>query len=170
MTQNPTNGIAKHIQELVTELKNKALRIEELENEVKLLKAGKKDLEEITIPDAMLEHGVQQLTLMTGDIVTVKPFYYARLFKETIPFLTWMRQNGFGGLIKEEVKIIPTVEEMQAVLDLLAEIHVYYEQNSNIHWKTLEAWYRECCEAGVNLPLDLFQNYTGNKAKITEKR
>lgn len=170
MTENLRNGsIAKHIQELVNDLKEKSMRIEQLEHEVSLLKASKKELEEVTIPSVMMEQGVQELRLMSGDEIEVKPFYYARLPKDNPEsFFSWLRQNGFGALIKEQVSIQPTPEQMLVVLEFLKELQIHYESGSTIHWKTLEAWFKECVEGGIldKLPTNLFPNYVGNKAKI----
>lgn len=167
MTLAPRNGEAvKYIQSLVNMLKEADLEIESLKNKLKHVQGQKKDLEENIIPDAMTEIGVQQIQLLTNEIVTVKPFYFARLPSEPEPFFHWLRDNGFGGLIKEKLEVIPDSEYMELIKEFLDELKTQYEQMSTIHWKTLEAWFRESIEAGIGLPTDLFINYVGRKAKI----
>ena len=167
MTSDIRNGSqVKAVQDLVVQLKSKQKRIEELEEEVKALKAQKKELEEVAIPDTMSEIGVQSLTLMTSEIVTVKPFYYARLPQEPEPFLNWLRDHGFGGLVKEKLEAYPNSDLVQYLVNLLDGLKVDYECNSTVHWKTLEAWFKECTEAGIVLPTSLFPNYVGRIAKV----
>src|SRR6266436_2595648 len=101
------NNSVQIIEKLVKELKDRVAKIEELENEIKLLKEKKKELEENIIPDTMSELGAHSITLKSHEIVTVKPFYYARLPQEPENFFKWLRANGFGGLIKEKIEAYP---------------------------------------------------------------
>lgn len=165
MSPNEVESV-KFIGKLIQELKGKQKKMAELEEETKLLKAQIKELQELTIPDVMSELGMQQVTLMTNEIVIIKPFYYARLPEDPSKFFTWLRDNEFGGLIKEKVEVVPDASLSQLLIDFLDKFNITYEQMSTIHWKTLEAWFKECCEAGVKLPLDLFLNHTGRKAIV----
>jgi|ERR1035437_6838093 hypothetical protein len=159
---------AKAIGKLVDGLKERKKRIEELEEEIKGLKGEVKEFEEVLIPDAMTELiGGTQITLLSGEIVKVDPFYYARLPKEPEPFFKWLRANNFGGLIKEKIEVMPDSDLIELITDFLIQFNVAFEQMSTVHWKTLEAWFKECIEAGVkNLPTDLFTSYVGRKAKV----
>lgn len=155
----------KEIEVLVEQLKSKQKRIEELEYEVKSIKQQKKELEEVTIPETMSELGVQSVTLLSHEVVTIKPFYYARLPENPEPFFKWLRDNEFGGLIKEKVEAYPG-EKAELLLDFLNQFEINYESNSTVHWKTLEAWFKECRESGLVLSTDLFPHYEGRKAQV----
>lgn len=157
----------KYIGKLVEEVKTSKATVLAKEEEIKELKARIKELEENVIPDVMTEAGAQQITLMSSEVVIVKPFYYARLPEDPTSFFEWLRKNEFGGLIKEKLELYPDGEKSQLLIDFMSEFGISYEQLSSIHWKTLEAWYKECCEAGVaGLPLDLFTNHRGRKATV----
>ena len=153
---------------LVNELKEKNKKISDLEEEVKQLKEAKKQLEEGTIPDAMLEIGVNSLTLMTREVVTVKPFYYARVPKEPEQFFTWLRANGFGGMIKDEIKVYPDSDIIEELVNMMKSLGIEHEVNSNVHWKTLESWFKECIEAGAKFDDSLFPHYVGRKVTVKE--
>jgi hypothetical protein len=159
--------LVKVIEDLVIQLKSKVSRIDELEKELKDIKKQKKNLEETVLPDTMSELGVTSVTLRSSEVITVKPFFYARLPEQTDGFFSWLRESGFGGLIKEKVEIYPG-DNAELLLSFLKEFAIGYESKSTVHWKTLEAWYRECVEAGLKLPIDLFPHYEGRIAKIRE--
>src|SRR5215472_10107893 len=94
MTEAEKNG-ALYIQKLVDDLKAAKLRIKALENEISETKAKQTELEQISIPDYMTEHyKANSVTLLSGDIVTVKPFYYARLPEDPTKFFDWLAHNG----------------------------------------------------------------------------
>lgn len=170
MTQTDHNGASAQIQKLVDEVRSADTEIEALETKLSELKAQKRTLQEITIPDVMTEHGMSAITLFSGIRVELKPFYYARLPKETSrleQFFAWLRDNGFGALVKSKFEIFTTdAEETKALVDFFAECNIPYDLNESIHWKTLEAWYKEQYEHAVSLPELLFDHYTGRKANI----
>lgn len=161
----------KYIQKLVADLKEAQRKIEELEDDIKVLKANKKEIEEVIIPEVMVELGVSSVQLLTKEVVTVKPYYFARLPEDTVPFFDWLRKNNFGGLIKEKAELYPDTDMMELVLEFLKEFKMNHEILSTIHWKTLEAWFKECVEGGLLkiLPLDLFKNYVGRKATVKSR-
>ena len=168
MTSEQRNGAAQYIQRLVDDLKSAQLRIKELENEIEQQKAKKTELEQVTIPDYMTEVNIRAIKLFSGSEVTVKPFYYARVPKNPDEFFDWLRSNNHGGLIKNKFEVIPTTDEAAEYIEyfLSHEIGNCYERSKSIHWKTLEAWFKEQCELHNPLPLDKFDNFIGRKATV----
>jgi hypothetical protein len=173
MNDSAANGkqSAQHIQKLVNELKEAQAKIKDLEAQLSATKAARTELETITIPDYMFELKISQISLMSGDAVSVKPFYYARLPEtpsERDTFFDWLNANGHRGLVKDKFEVLPPdaakAEYLKYFLD--HEIGSCYERSRGIQWKTLEAWFKEQCENHSQLDLTLFKNYVGRKATV----
>ena len=75
-----------------------------IDEQLKTLKATENTLSEQTIPDLMHRAGVSLIKLDDGSKVEVKPFYSARIpVSRTEEAFTWLRDNGHGDLIKNNV-------------------------------------------------------------------
>jgi len=168
MTNEERNGFVKEIEKQVGLLRSINIRIKELEDEISQSKAVKREYEEQVIPDIMLENGVTSVRLASGDSVEVKPFYYARIPKDNPDaFFAWLDANGHGALVKSHLEIYTTDGEIVELMkEFCEEFRIPLEVGRGIHWKTLEAWFREQTQKGANLPTNLFENYVGKKATI----
>ncbi len=89
----------------------------------------------------------------------------------------WMRENGFGGLIKTTVMIACPDNEsavgLALELDELAEQHELEnrsEMEENIHPATLKAFANEQLNSGKKLPEQLFTLFPITRAKVTQPR
>ena len=100
--QETYNGIIN----LKKELAEKDKKILELEEQLKKLQEAESVLSEQTIPNLMQQAGISLLKLSDGSAVEVKPFYSARIpATKTEEAFEWLRQNGFGDLIKNNVTL-----------------------------------------------------------------
>jgi hypothetical protein len=80
------------------------LRIAELEDEVKETKKALRSISEDQLPAAMSEYGISKLELADGSSVSVGKFYSASIPKDkTDQAFSWLVDNGFGDLIKNQV-------------------------------------------------------------------
>jgi hypothetical protein len=82
----------------------------------------------------------------------------------------WLRQHGFGGLIKilVEVPFAKGEEERAAALYAeLADKDYPVEAEETVHPQTLKAFVREQLGEGAPLPLELFGIHPYSRAKIS---
>jgi hypothetical protein len=164
----------------VKALSDQVLGLRSLEDEVKHkedeLKKLKKDLNIISgevIPTMMTEMNISTLKLADGSAVEVKPIYGASISpdKKEEAF-NWLRNNGLGDLIKNEVTVSFGRNEDNKAADyaVLAQGQGYQPvQKLKVEPMTLKALVRERVEAGQDMPSDLFNVFAGNRTKITRK-
>lgn len=130
-----------------------------------------KTLSESTIPEAMMAIGMEEFTLSTGEKVSVKKFYSASISQDNLdPALGWLRTNGHGDIIKNEVNVqFGKGDDDTAALTmkLLREKGLYPEQKTFVHPQTLKSFVKENMESGTSFPQELFGVFVGNKTKIT---
>lgn len=147
--------------------------VSDAENQLKILKENARILREETIPAAMHELGIQDLTLASGQRLTVKQDVYASIppeYKEQA--MEWLEDNGFAGLIKVGVQTDFGKGESARAYELFSELRerglpVQYGQN--VHPQTLKAFLREQIASGANVPLELFGARPVWVTKITNK-
>jgi hypothetical protein len=163
------SSLAKQVKKLQS-LENKILQDEES------LKQKKKDLEYISgevIPMMLTEMGLSSLKLADGSAVDVKPYYRAAiLLKNKEAAYNWLRQNGLGDIIKNEISVSFGRGEDNKAADYanLAKGQGYQPtQKLKVEPMTLKALAQERIEAGKPLPLDIFNVFVGNRTKIKRK-
>ena len=99
--------------ENIRSLADQVERLETLNREIDFaesqLKQKKKDLEHISgevIPTMMAEMGLSHLKLMDGSSVDVKPNYSANItIANREAAFNWLRNNGLGDIIKNEISV-----------------------------------------------------------------
>ncbi len=85
---------------------------------------------------------------------------------------TWLRNNGLGDIIKNDVTVTFGRGEDNKAADyaVLARGQGYEPvQKIGVHPQTLKAVVRERLESGQEMPSDLFKTYAGNSTKITRR-
>ena len=167
-----TNEV-KALSDQVLSLRDLEDRIRQKETEVKKLK---KDLDIVSgeiIPTMMTEMNISTLKLADGSAVEVKPIYGASITSEKKEeAFNWLRNNGLGDLIKNEVTVsFGRNEDNKAMAyATLAQGQGYQPvQKLKVEPMTLKALVRERVESGQDMPSDLFNVFTGNRTKITRK-
>ncbi len=159
---------------LVVKLAQKQLRLQELvelkEHELSQLKEELKGVEEQELPDAMADLEMSKFTLDNGAEIKIKPFCYASIpVEKRDAAYAWLRENGHGSLIKNEVKCEfgkDSEDEVKALETLLKDSGYAYEQKETIHASTLKAFVNEQVDQGCCPPADCFTITLGNKAVI----
>ena len=149
---------------------------DELTSREDQLKKLKKNIELISgevIPTMMQEMNISTLKLADGSAVEVKPIYGASITvdKKEEAF-NWLRNNGLGDLIKNEVTVSFGRNEDNKAADyaVLAQGHGYQPtQKLKVEPMTLKALVRERIEKGLDMPTDLFNVFAGSRTKITRK-
>ena len=150
---------------------------EDLVKQEERVKKIKKDIEVMSgevIPTMMQEMNLSTLKLSDGSSVEVKPIYGASISpaKKEEAF-NWLRNNGLGDLIKNEITVSFGRNEDNKAADyaVLAQGQGYQPvQKLKVEPMTLKALVRERLEAGQEIPTELFNVFAGNRTKITRRK
>jgi len=166
-------GASKDIAESCNRLLNVQKEVEELEEKLKKKKAEETFLSEQDIPNKMQEAGLSMLKLNDGSAVEVKPFYAAKIPTSKVEeAFTWLRDNGFGDMIKNNVSMTfgrAQDNEAKSLVDELRQKGHNVKQVEKVEPMTLKGFVREQIQSGKSVPSDLFGVYVANKTKITKK-
>ena len=164
---------AKSLSDQVLKLRNLEDKIALAENNLKKLQEEADILSGDVIPTMMQEMNISTLKLADGSAVEVKPIYGASISAERKEeAFNWLRKNGLGDLIKNEVTVsFGRNEDNKAIAyaNLAAENGYQPSQKLKVEPMTLKALVRERIEAGKDMPSDLFNVFAGNRTKITRK-
>ena len=164
----------------VNKLSDQVLKLQSLENEIKgdeeILKNKKKSaamLSEEIIPTMMTEMSLSSIKLADGSAVEVKPVYGASIpVSKREEAFKWLRDNGLGDLIKNEVTVSfgRNEDNKAANYAVLAQGQGYQPvQKLKVEPMTLKALVRERIESGREIPSDLFNVYAGSRTTIKRK-
>jgi len=119
----------------------------------------------------MTEMNISTMKLADGSAIEVKPVYGASIpVEKKEEAFKWLRENGLGDLIKNEVTVsFGRNEDNKAVeYAVLAQGQGYQPtQKLKVEPMTLKALVRERIEKGLDMPSDLFNVFAGNRTKIT---
>lgn len=162
----------------VSRLANDAANLEqEISDAERLLKQKKDDLRKITdeqLPEILEEMGLQKFTLTDGSEISVSPLYAASIpVDRREDAYQWLRDHGFGDLVKNNVTVSFGVGEDDAAKEFttLCDLQGYApNQIEKVEPSTLRGWLRERVEAGDPVPLDLFGAYIAQRAKIKRSK
>jgi len=170
-------GVSENALSGVANLVRRQLALEsEIENHEELLKQRKLELKSVSedlLPAALEEHGLKELRMADGSIVSVQSFYGASIPKDrTEDAFNWLRTNDFGDLIKNVVSVSFGRNEDNVAKELQGNLQSKGFATSQKEWvepMTLKAFVKEQIEVGREIPSDLFGIFTGRKAKIKGK-
>ena len=167
--------------ENVRSLSNYVIRLQTLEDELKIMEENLKikkeaadKISEVVIPEIMNDMKLKTLKLTDGSAIEVKEIYGA-----SIPVASkegaykWLRDNDLGDLIKNEITVSFGRGEDNKANDYasLAENNGYQpSQKMKVEPMTLKALYRERSESNLDLPSEHFNLFKGNKTKITRNK
>ena len=141
------------------------------------LKNTKKDIERLSgevIPTMMSEMGLSELKLQDGSHVKVATSYRATITeanKEAA--FNWLRNNGLGDIIKNEISVSFGRNEDNKAADYaaLAQERGYQPtQKLKVEPMTLKALVRERIEAGKEMPTEIFGVFSENKTTIKRNK
>ena len=142
----------------IQSLADQVEKLEDLQKRLELqednLKNTKKQIDHLSgevIPTMMSEMGLSHLKLMDGSSVDVKPNYSASItIANREAAFGWLRNNGLGDIIKNEISVSFGRNEDNKAADYaaLAEGHGYQpQQKLKVEPMTLKALVRERIEA-----------------------
>jgi hypothetical protein len=161
----------KQLSDQVEKLKNLEDDMKVAEKKLKDLKQQHDSLSSDIIPTMMTEMNISTIKLADGTGVEIKPVYGASIpvAKKEEAF-NWLRENGLGDLIKNEVTVSfgRNEDNKAAEYAVLAQGQGFQPtQKLKVEPMTLKALVRERLESGQEMPTDLFNVFAGNRTKIT---
>ena len=155
------------LQELEDDLVLKEQELKELNRKIDLLSGE-------VIPTMMQEMNIATFKLADGSSVEVKPVYGASIpLDKKEQAYKWLRDNGLGDLIKNEVIVaFGRNEDNKAIAYAnLAQGQGYQPvQKLKVEPMTLKALVRERLESGLEMTSDLFNMFTDKRTKITRSK
>ena len=155
------------LQELEAALLIKEQELKEVKRKVELVSAE-------VIPTMMQEMNISTLKLADGTSVEVKPVYGASIpADKREEAYKWLRENGLGDLIKNEVTVAfgRSEDDKAQQYAVLAQGQGYEPvQKLKVEPMTLKALVRERVENGLDMPSDLFNVFTSNRTNITRNK
>ena len=147
--------------------------IAELEEQIKFKKDKADKISSEIIPNMLAEQGISSLKLADGSSVDIRKSYNCTIKKDALESAyNWLRKNGLGNIIKNEVAVqFGKGEDNKAEqLLTLAEQEGYEPtQKQKVEPMTLKALFRERVEAGLDMPSQLFNIFIKDQTKIGRK-
>lgn len=150
----------------------KQTELAEAEEKVKELKDIVTRIEREDLPALMAEVGLQEVRLMSGQLISIKEEVNASISAANRSAAhAWLLANGFGGIIKTGVTVIFGKGEHEDAEKIASELQNRYNDHEvdldeSVHPSTLKAFVKERMKAGDSLPLDLFGVYVYSKAVV----
>ena len=167
----------ENIQSLADQVENLEELRKDIENQEEYIKSLKKKQDHLSgevIPTMMAEMGLAELKLQDGSHLKVSTSYRATITeanKEAA--FNWLRNNGLGDIIKNEISVSFGRNEDNKAADYAAlaqERGFQPTQKLKVEPMTLKALVRERIEAGKDMPTELFNVFVGNKTTIKRKQ
>ena len=158
----------------VTRLEDFEFSIKNTEEQLKEMKKRRDHLSGEVIPTMMSEMGLAELKLHDGSHLKVSTTYRATITeanKEAA--FNWLRNNGLGDIIKNEISVSFGRNEDNKAADYaaLAQERGYQPtQKLKVEPMTLKALVRERIEAGKEMPTEIFGIFSENKTTIKRNK
>ena len=165
---------AENLSDLVIQLQKLEDEVKNDEERLKLKKQKIDKISGVVIPEIMESMKLKTMKLADGSGIEVKEIYSA-----TIPVAqkesayNWLRENGLGDLIKNEVTVsFGRGEDNKAseYADLARGRGYQPMQKLKVEPMTLKALFRERSEKNLDMPSEHFNLFKGNRTKITRSK
>tara|TARA_R100000234_G_scaffold38986_1_gene23106 strand:- start:2602 stop:3177 length:576 start_codon:yes stop_codon:yes gene_type:complete len=172
--QEWANDVSDGELSIVSALANKQLelaaQVAQLEADLKAKKEELRLTSEQELPDAMQQVGLTEITLSTGEKISVKEFYNAHISKANQPIAyAWLIKNGHAGLIKNDILLKfdrGEDEKVEQTVSALQARGLTPQVRQSVHHSSLKAFVKEQFTAGNDIPTEPFGIYIGAKAII----
>ena len=154
-------------------LQNYEDQIGNLEKDLKSVKEQADKISSEVIPNLLAEQGLSSLKLADGSSVDVRKAYNCTIKKDQMELAyNWLRENGLGDIIKNEVAVqFGKGEDNKAeqLLGLAVQEGFEPSQKQKVEPMTLKALFRERIEAGLDMPSQFFNVFIKDQTKIGRK-
>jgi hypothetical protein len=154
-------------------LQNYEDQIANMEKDIKKIKEQADKISSEVIPNLLAEQGLSSLKLADGSSVDIRKSYNCTIKKDQMELAyNWLRENGLGDIIKNEVAVqFGKGEDNKAeqLLGLAVQEGFEPSQKQKVEPMTLKALFRERIEAGLDMPSDFFHTFVKDQTKIGRK-
>ena len=144
-----------------------------MEKDMKKIKEQADKIGSEIIPNLLAEQGLASLKLADGSSVDIKKSSNCTIKKDQLESaFEWLRNNGLGDIIKNEVAVQFGKGEDNTAEQLLGlAVREGYEpsQKQKVEPMTLKALFRERIEAGLDMPSEFFHTFVKDQTKIGRK-
>lgn len=168
--QAPDQNQLKVISELAARQVRLEMELAQLEADAKAKAKELRQVQETDLPDAMKAAGCKAYTTQDGRGITIKEDISASLSEgKKGPAIEWLRANGYGDIVSDDVTVAFGKGEEPAALALvekLAEDGLLPVRKTNVNTATLKALIRELRAQGVDVPMETLGAYEWSKAII----
>ena len=163
------NSLGK-IGAVATDIADTQEEISKLKEQLKNKEDYERKLSREVLPSLFSEVGLSELKLADGRKIKVSEYYTATPLKENRgKVFQWLRDNGFGDLVKNQVTCSFGRNEDEKASGLMSDLSDKGLEPAQREWvepSTLRAFVREQYEAGIELPMDLLGAFVGHKTTI----
>lgn len=157
------------------------LELEILEGKTEAKKAELKRVAEEELPDMLNAVGLPSITLADGSIIAISDNTSASITDDNRSAAhKWMREKGFGDLIKNVVSVTFGKGEDHFAVELVQTINKLadngelkfgtLDQKEAVHPSTLKAFVRERLKNGDELPAQTFKLFIGEVCRIKKPK
>lgn len=140
------------------------------EEQLTEIKKGWRNLAEKVLPEAMQQLGLSSLSLKDGSTIGITDVVAASIKEDNREAAhKWLRDNGYGDLIKNEVVAVfgkGEDDKANAVASTLLQQNIMVMHQEKVHPQTLNAQVRSWLKDGTPFPADIFKLYVGQQAKL----
>jgi hypothetical protein len=145
-------------------------RIAKGEALLKELKEQAREMEWVTLPNAMTENGMKKLERADGIVIEVVSEITGSIpEKNKQEAASWLRSHGHGGILTRVLSLRfkkGDDKRAESARTLLEKKGFEVEEKVDVNHMTLKAWAREMVERGTALPTELLGIFIGQRAKI----
>jgi len=156
----------KKLQDIQQEIQNFKDRIKDLED-------SEKYYSQVIIPDIMNAMNLKTMKLKDGSEIEIdNKFYATALAPKRAEAYQWLRENGLGNIVKNEITVRFGKDEDNKATQYatLARGQGYEpEQKVSVNAGTLRVALRDLHERGGQIPSEYFSTFDGYQTKITNK-
>ncbi len=145
-------------------------KVDKLTEELKDATTALRNIAEKQLPEAMDALGVTIFTTTSGIAVKVSEKIRASLAPEHRPAgFAWLEENGYGAIIKSEVVVAFSrneIEDAKQLVDALRVSRRLANLERKVEPSTLTAFIKEQLAQGKDIPLNIFGVYRQRVAKV----
>ena len=147
--------------------------IDDQKEKLKRLNEEHRHITEDVIPGMLLDKGLSEIKLKTGEKVTIKKVYTGHIKAEDwLNAEQYLKDSGNDSIIKSECKVDfgkgrKMMEASVLLMQHLREQNLPYKAKSFVHPMTLKSFIKENMESGTeNFPMGLFGANIINQAVV----
>jgi hypothetical protein len=174
----PTSGVVSagdRLEAMAARALEQIAAVDRIEGELTAAKAALDRTQRVDLPELMKDLNLSEATL-PGAGITIK---LTMGVDASIPeahraeAFAWMAENGYGALVRAEVKVVfgaAELEKAEACAALLTNKAYETEVKMSVPPPTLKAWANERLSAGADIPPELFNVRSYDMARISNSK